>query len=151
MNRPIANQQHGIGRGVPRGRVERERLDLGSHSVPFLEHDLYEGGTRARSLIESERSDLARMNATVQLHAQHRPPRGDAGIGDDDVILVAKCFDGRNQRNIESAGSQIIGQPTGDVEDKFRVRNRRRQSFDEGLGVEISNGSDAYRILRHSS
>ena len=56
-----------------------------------------------------------RRHAEVQLHAQHRPAAGDAGVGNDRLPRLPQPFDRRHQRHIEPPRGQRIGQPARQI------------------------------------
>ncbi len=69
-----------IGRGS-QGRGQAE---------PLAQQNLDQCHARTRAFVQRQRADLIDRHATEQLHAQHRPAAGDAGVGNDRVLACSE-------------------------------------------------------------
>ena len=131
--------------------VERQRFQLWEDAVSFGEQDAGESRTGARAFIQRDRFHVAPRHAAVELHAEHRSVRGDAGIRDDLVVLTAKVFDARDQRDIQLARSEIVGEAARIIEPQRGVTVQQLiQPLDERLRVEIvhrPNGTPLSRLV----
>ena len=62
----------------------------GCNAEPLVQQDPHQRRAGARAFVERQRADLLDRHAAEQLHAQHRPAAGDAGVGDDRVAGIAE-------------------------------------------------------------
>ena len=125
VNRPIADQQHRVGVGVVERGADRQRLQLAASAPNRSSSRICTSATLVREPSSSASVRICSdRHAAEQLHAQHRPAAGDAGVGDDRVVGILKKLDRRNQRHVELAGGQAIGQPAGQVEHQLRTEEQ---------------------------
>ena len=117
----------------------------------FVEQDLGQRGAGAGAFVEGQRSHVARRHAEEQLHAQHRPAAGDAGVGDQHVAGPPQPFDRRHQRHVEPAGGERVGQPAGQIEQQPAVGSGRDESVHERLAIEVVDGADSHGSSRWGS
>ena len=143
MHGPIADQQHGIGVARFEPVADRQRLQLRLDSKSFAEQNPHQCRAGPRTFVERQPADPLRRHAAKQLHAQHRPAAGNASVRHDPIIGILKKLDRRNQRHIQAARRQPIGQPAGQIEHDIRLRRKPIEPIDERLGVQIINGPDA--------
>ena len=143
MDSPIADQQHGVGRRVFERGPDRQRPQQGRKAIALAEQNSDQGGAGARAFVERQRPDPLGRHAAEQLHAQHRPAAGDAGVGNDAIVGMLEKLDRRNQGHIEFAGGQLIGQAARQIENHFRLRSQPLQAIDQRLGIQIIDGPNA--------